>query len=273
MRASRCWRSRATCSRSTWLRVSCDQDLPPRCASRMAGEPRRAVIRPRGRSRALIPARRCSSANRDRVEHLRRIAKSEDHLPPLHAQRSMRLLREGALREWDLLIRGSSAFWRSPADDAGIGDMVDVSRDRSRTRSATTKPADEPASAYPACSTATSGRPRLSRPPTWSVIGTSRARAQDGRAVRGHVVRIDQPQPNRHPCTIHLRTDQTVLRMRRVTGPSPGRRRMDRTRPRRDRRGRLRVPALSSDGDHRRARSGLPSVWRPPVVELVDAVR
>ncbi len=199
--------------------------------------------------RALIPAAAMLERRiDDRVEHLRRIAKSGGPSSSAARAEIERLLREGALREWDLLIRGRSAFWALGLPTMpGIGDMVDVSRDRityalSHDLSPPTNPhslsrlLDRHERATEAVEAA-------------NMVGDRYVRElarQDGRAVRGHVVRIDQPQPNRHPCTDRAAHAQGHR-------PSPGRRPHGRTR-RRDRRGRYRCPPYRADGDHRRAR-------------------
>ncbi len=170
--------------------------------------------------RALVPAAAMlERAADDRVEHLRKIAKAGGRPGHIARREIERLLREGALHEWDLLVRARAAFWSLGLPVmSGIQALVKPSRDRiSFSLASDLSPASTP-----------HGLSRLldrheaaaELAEASIVLGDRSVRElarQRGRALNAHVTWIDQPTPNRHPCTIHTRTDQPVLRVRQGT--------------------------------------------------------
>lgn len=170
--------------------------------------------------RALVPA--ASMLERrvdDRVESLRKIAKAGGPTSSAARGEIERLLREGALREWDLLIRGRAAVWGLGLPTMpGLGPLVDGSRDR--ITFGLTNDLNPPTNPHSLSRLLDRHENATDAVEAVTVIGDQYVRElarQDGRAVRGQVVGIDQPRRNRHPCTIHVRTDQAVLRVRKGT--------------------------------------------------------
>lgn len=222
--------------------------------------------------RALIPAAAMLERRvDDRVESLRKLAKSGGPSSSAARAEIERLLREGALREWDLLIRGQAAFWALGLPTMpGVGSLVDESRNR--IAYALTNDLSPPTNPHSLSRLLDRHEHATEAVEAATVVGDRYVRElarQAGRAVRGHLIRIDQPLPNRHPCTIHLRTDQSVLRIRRGTDLRMVGGRVD-----------VRVAAVDEDATGARVleltvttgvrASSLPSVGT--VIEFVDAV-
>lgn len=170
--------------------------------------------------RALVPAAAMLERRADdRIEHLRKIAKRGGPSSGVARVEIERLLREGALREWDLMIRGRAAFWSlGLAIMSGTSALADASRER--IVFALTNDLSPPTNPHSLSRLLDRHEKATEVVEAATVIGDRYVRElarQDGRSVRGEVVRIDQPQPNRHPCTIIVRTEQPVLRIRRGT--------------------------------------------------------
>jgi hypothetical protein len=222
--------------------------------------------------RALVPAAAMLERRHDdRVEHLRKIAKRGGPMSSAARGEVERLLREGALREWDLLTRGRAALWGLGLPTMpGVDALADGSRDR--ITYALTNDLSPPTNPHSLSRLLDRHENAAEAVEAATVMGDQYVRElarQDGRAVRGQVVRIDQATRNRHPCTIHVRTDQTVLRVRRGTELRMVGGRVD-----------ARVAAITEDTTGARVlelsvikgvyASMLPSIGG--VVELVDAV-
>jgi hypothetical protein len=152
----------------------------------------------------------------DLVERLRRDAKRGDGAARAQIEA---VLARAARVEWDRLERARRAYWSlGLLVDSRVSALVTESRERlgwavANDPSPATRPdalsrlLDDTEYAQAVRADLDVRSDRLMR---------ERAR-RAGRAVRAEVARIDQPTPNRNPCTLFLRTQQEVLRVRHGT--------------------------------------------------------
>lgn len=222
--------------------------------------------------RALVPAAAMLERSvDDRVERLRKIAKAGGRTGDAARLEIEGHLRRGALREWDLLVRGRAAFWGLGLPTMpGTDSLVDLSRER--IGFALTTDLNPPTNPH-SLSRLLDRHENAIETVEAAIVGGDRfvreLARQDGRAVRAEVVRIDQPLANRHPCTIHVRTNQPVLRIRRGTDLRMVGGRLD-----------VRVAAMDEDPTGARlleltVKTGVRASNLPPIgsiIELVDAV-
>jgi hypothetical protein len=169
---------------------------------------------------ALVPAAAMLSREEDdAVEALRQQAYADASKVPSVQVAIERLLRAAAQREWELLSDGRRAFWglglRPTAElnkvyEESFGrfswrvgrDINRASRPHSLTSLLEAYEFAQDLTAYAAVQADAAVQEREVR---------------TGRLVRAEVVAIDQPNRNRHPCTLTLRSRQDVLRVRRGT--------------------------------------------------------
>lgn len=168
-------------------------------------------------ARALLPAAAMLPRDfDDRVEALRPRAKSGDGAARAEIEE---ILRRGALREWDLLVRARRAFRAlglAPLPRAL--ELARMSRERLEwTLRELPKPASRPAALGNLLEHHEWGA-TLQEDVETSGDARVRERARRaGKVVLAEVVAVDQPTPGRHPCVLTLRTEQPVLRVRRGT--------------------------------------------------------
>lgn len=152
----------------------------------------------------------------DRVEHLRKIAKSrkpeaEDARSEIEA-----ILRRGALREWDLLLRARRAFARIELPpDPELGHLMRASRER--ILYALQRDLSNPSQPHSLSRRLDTYEHAIEVLEDIEIrkddIFNEKAR-QKGRVFFAEVVDVDQPISSRRPCTLTLHTFQDVLRIR-----------------------------------------------------------
>jgi hypothetical protein len=155
----------------------------------------------------------------DEVERLRNVAKRATPKVAAEARRAIENhLRRGAQHEWDLLVRARAAFWALRLPAISLGDLVSESRERLEF-ALSFKPS-------PASKAHSLSRLLHSFEFSMDLVEDARMRGdrsarerarKKGKAVAARVVAVEQPKPGRHPCTLTLRTTQTVLRVRKNT--------------------------------------------------------
>lgn len=166
---------------------------------------------------SLLPAAAMlDRAADDEVEHLRVIVKKGKGAEAERArERVEEQLRRAAIREWDLLVRARHAFWGLAIPPAPLLDLAEESRERlTFALSNDLSPPSKPHSlarllyAYELAS-------EQSEDVLTCSDGSVRERARrKGKAMVAEVVEVEQPNRGRHPCTLKLKTNQAVLRVR-----------------------------------------------------------
>jgi hypothetical protein len=165
---------------------------------------------------ALIPAAAMLERRiDDQVERLRKVAKGNTSEAQDARLRIEALLRRSAEAEWDLLVRAREAFWRLGLPFVGHPDLIVESQRRfqfalqqdlnppSRPHSLS-KLLDEQEYAKSLTEEVFIRADRLIR----------EKERHSGHVMSAEVVGINQPRPNFTPCTLTLRIEQEVVRVR-----------------------------------------------------------
>ena len=154
----------------------------------------------------------------DRIEKLRKEAKGGLTAGRLSAVQGeiRRVLSAGVQREWDLMVAARAAFWGLGLPTTGLDTLIDLSRKRlsaalmqghfpARRADRVAIELDELDSAQ-----------RVTEQSMLEADGAARLRTKRaGAVIAGHVLARNQPKRGRHPCSIDVETDQTVVRTRR----------------------------------------------------------
>ena len=170
--------------------------------------------------RALVPAAAMLERSiDDRVEFLRRQGKKRGPAGEAARQEIHERLREGAVREWNLLVEARNAFWnlglhRNPM----LGPVLAASANRAAySMGQVHSPRSRPASLARLLSdleqAAELAEDAQIRGDT---INQAKARRR-GRVFSARVLKKDQPRTSCHPCHLQMVTQQEVLRVRRET--------------------------------------------------------
>jgi hypothetical protein len=153
----------------------------------------------------------------DRVDHLRKLAKKSQGTARRNAHQEIeRLLSEAVLREWQLLVDARAAFLSLRLSTIGLDDLSKISRDRVLNGLTAghfpARQADKLAIQLEVMEAGQqlSDQVALENDPSWRE--TAR---RAGRAVAGVIAVVDQPRPKFKPCTITVRSNQTIVRPRR----------------------------------------------------------
>lgn len=169
-------------------------------------------------ARALKPASGVLERRADEhIEKLRKDAKKGGRRRQAEAIAAIAaLLEAGARDEWENLLAARAAFWGAGLAHApGTGDLVAKSFDRFRYRvDKDVSPASRPHALARELDVQERAAELVEE---IELCGDARLRERarrKGRAIRGEVVRVVQPKSSRIPCTVDIRTDQEVLRVR-----------------------------------------------------------
>lgn len=169
---------------------------------------------------SLIPAAAMlERAVDDEVEYLRSIAKKGNSARAADARRRIEEhLRRGGVREWDLLMRARRAFWGLGLPPAPLAGLVEKSRERLEiSLSYNLRPPSRPDSLANLLYDYELAMEQVEDALVRSDDSVRERARRKGKAVMAEVLAVDQPHRGRHPCTLTLRTTQSVLRVRRGT--------------------------------------------------------
>jgi hypothetical protein len=152
----------------------------------------------------------------DRVERLRKELKGVSGPRRARIEAEIRrVLTEGVSREWELLSDARAAFWGLGLAAGQVAELVQSSHER--VSWAVDNYLITPRSAVPIARNLEDHEHAQHRADDAAIRsdGVIRRRAaRFGKVVDGIVQRVEQPQPNRHPCHIVLSTSQNNLRVR-----------------------------------------------------------
>lgn len=152
----------------------------------------------------------------DRIEKLRKGIKTAPARRRAGMEREIRdLLIAGVQREWELLCRARSAFWRIGLTPSNLAELAKTSRERVSWAVQNFLPT--PTRAIPITRKLEEHEDALQRAEDAAVRSDGilrRKAARLGHLIEGVVARINQPRRNFHPCEIVLQTTQTNLRVR-----------------------------------------------------------
>ena len=152
----------------------------------------------------------------DRIEQLRKKLKDASGCRRSGIERQIRrILTDAVNREWKLLVSARQAFWRL---GLAPGDVDGLSHDScERVSWAVNNYLATPRRAAPLTRKLEEHENALQRTTEAALRSDGilrRRAARYGHVIGGVVERVDQPQTNRHPCHIRLRTSQNNLRVR-----------------------------------------------------------
>jgi hypothetical protein len=181
------------------------------------------------RESALIPVAAMLERDvDDEVEALRKAAKGATAAAESARRRIEERLGQAALREWQLLLEARRAFWSlgllpAPGNDKLVTRSVHrfayaLRKDQElRAKGAVRRSPSRPDTLTQLLDQHEHATELLEDIDVRSDVRLREHARREGRAMVAQVVKITQPIPNRHPCTLTLQTTQEVRRVRRGT--------------------------------------------------------
>lgn len=152
----------------------------------------------------------------DEIELLRKRLKAATSVARATIERSIRVILEQAvLREWELLVDMRRAFLGLPLVAGDLSKLAAESDNR--VRFAYEGFLAHPVNPVPLARHMTDHEAAISMTETAEVAGDAAVRSmlkRTGRVVEATVHRIVQPRRSFKPCTLFLRTDQPIVRLR-----------------------------------------------------------
>ena len=173
--------------------------------------------------RALVPASAMLvRAADDKVESLRNVVKKGGRDVARARTEIETILADGALAEWNWLVQARGAFWGlGLTNPSSLDRLIDESR--GRFVFAVSTPRNLPSRVHTLSNLLDNHEFALELAEDAAFRSDARVRNQarsEGRVVDAEVLVVLQPKPNQHPCTLVLRTEQPVLRVRKGTALS-----------------------------------------------------
>jgi hypothetical protein len=152
----------------------------------------------------------------DKVDRLRRVAKSGGAGAAAAIAEIERILREGVLREWSLLVEAHGAFRRLGLPDLGLDALVDASKERVLyALEHGFFPVRSPERLAIQLEEMECWQSQASMLDVENDLGVRDSARKAGAVVAGKVSRVDQPRRGCRPCTIEVESAQNAVRCRR----------------------------------------------------------
>jgi hypothetical protein len=152
----------------------------------------------------------------DKVDRLRRVAKAGGAGAAAATAEIERILREGGLREWSLLVEAHAAFRRLGLPDLGLDALVDASKERVLyALEHGFFPSRSPERLAIALEEMECGQSQASMLDVENDLGVRDSARKAGTVVAGTISRVDQPRRRCRPCTIEVESAQNSVRCRR----------------------------------------------------------